>query len=120
MPAVKEPKSKRLTPEQIEPLDDRVLVKLDEPPETTEGGLWLPDTVRGQEKQAKKIGTVVRVGPGKRDPDDKEGLRRIPLNVKVGQRVLFSQPWSATPVQEVGADLLMLTEHDLLAIIEDE
>jgi len=102
----------------IRPLHDRILVKRLEAPERTEGGIYIPETAREKPIQ----GEVIAVGPGKRD---KEGTL-IPLDVKVGDIVLFSKyagtdfdrTSTAIPIKIGDEDYLILREEDVLGIIE--
>ena len=90
------------------PLHDRVLVRRVEAEEKTAGGIIIPDSAK--EKPAE--GEIVAVGEGARDEDGD----RIPLDVKVGDKVLFGK-WSGTEVKVGGEDLLIMKESDILGII---
>ena len=90
------------------PLHDRVLVRRVESDEKTAGGLIIPDTAK--EKPAE--GEVVAVGDGARD----EGGKRIPMDVKKGDKILFGK-WSGTEVVLDGEDLLIMKESDIMGII---
>ena len=90
------------------PLHDRVLVRRVEAEEKTAGGIIIPDSAK--EKPAE--GEIVAVGAGARDEDGD----RIPLDVQVGDRVLFGK-WSGTEVKVAGEDLLIMKESDILGII---
>ena len=90
------------------PLHDRVLVRRVEAEEKTAGGIISPDSAK--EKPAE--GEIVAVGEGTRDDDGD----RIPLDVKVGDRVLFGK-WSGTEVKVGGEDLLIMKESDILGVI---
>ena len=90
------------------PLHDRVLLRRVEAEEKTAGGIIIPDSAK--EKPAE--GEIVSVGEGARDEDGD----RIPLDVKVGDRVLFGK-WSGTEVKVGGEDLLIMKESDILGII---
>ena len=92
----------------FKPLHDRVLVKRIASDEKTKGGLIIPDSAK--EKPAE--GEVVAVGEGARDDDGD----RIPLDVKVGDRVLFGK-WSGTEVKINGEDLLIMKESDIMGIV---
>jgi chaperonin GroES len=94
---------------KIRPLHDRILVKRLEEEKMTAGGLFIPDTAKEKPIQAK----VIAVGAGKRDKDGKI----LPLDVKVGDRVLFSK-YSGSEVKIDGEDHLIMREDDLLAIID--
>ncbi len=90
--------------DKLKPLGNRVLVKRSEA-RATKGGILLPDTAKEKPRQ----GEVIAVGPGKTD----EKGHCHPLNLKVGDTVLFSS-YSGTEVQD---DYLILTEDDLLAVL---
>ena len=92
------------------PLHDRVLVRRIESDSKTAGGIIIPDTA--QEKPSQ--GEVVAVGPGGRD----EAGKLIPIDVKVGDRVLFGK-WSGTEVKIDGQDLLIMKESDVMGIVEE-
>jgi len=91
------------------PLHDRVLIRRVEAEEKTPAGIIIPDTAK--EKPAE--GEVLAVGPGARD----ESGRVVPLDVKVGDRVLFGK-WAGTDVIIDGEDRLILKESDILGVIE--
>ena len=91
------------------PLGDRVLVKRVEEEEKTKGGIIIPDTAKEKPMQ----GEVLAVGPGVRD----EKGQLVPLDVRVGDRVLFGK-WSGTEVKIDGEDLLIMKESDILGIVE--
>ena len=94
---------------KIRPLHDRILVKrLDEETKTS-GGLFIPDSAKEKPIQAK----VIAVGAGKRDKDGKV----IPLDVKAGDKVLFSK-YSGTEVKIDGEEHLIMREEDILGVIE--
>ncbi len=90
------------------PLHDRVLVRRIESDEKTAGGLIIPDTAK--EKPAE--GVVIAVGAGARDEDGK----RIPMDVKEGDKILFGK-WSGTDVVLDGEELLIMKESDVMGII---
>jgi chaperonin GroES len=90
------------------PLHDRVVVRRIEADQKTAGGIIIPDSA--QEKPSE--GEVIAVGEGKRDDDGD----RIPLDVKVGDRVLFGK-WSGTEVKINGEDLLIMEEDKILGVI---
>ena len=94
---------------KIRPLQDRILVKRIEEETKTSGGLFIPDTAKEKPIQAK----VIAVGAGKKD---KEGKIHA-LDVKVGDRVLFSK-YSGTEVKIDGEEHLIMREDDLLAVID--
>ncbi len=91
------------------PLHDRVLVRRIEADEKTKGGIIIPDTAKEKPQQ----GEVVAAGPGARAEDG--SLQ--PLDVKVGDRVLFGK-WSGTEVKIDGEDLLIMKESDILGVID--
>jgi chaperonin GroES len=94
---------------KVRPLNDRILVKRLEEEEMTKGGIIIPDSAK--EKPAE--GEIIAVGKGKiNDNGD-----RIKLDVKVGDRVLFSK-YGGTDVKIDGVDHLIMREDDVLAVIE--
>ncbi len=95
--------------EGFRPLHDRVLVRRIEAEEKTPGGIIIPDTA----KEKPVEGQVLAVGAGARD----ENGRIVPLDVKVGDRVLFGK-WVGTDVIIDGEDRLILKEADILGVIE--
>jgi len=94
---------------KFRPLQDRVLVRRLDEDEKTAGGIIIPDTA--QEKPTE--GEVVAVGPGARD--DQGNL--IPLDVKVGDRILFGK-WSGNEVIIDGDDLVVMQESDIFGILD--
>ncbi len=90
------------------PLHDRVVVRRIEADQKTAGGIIIPESA--QEKPSE--GEVIAVGEGNRDDDGD----RIPLDVKVGDRVLFGK-WSGTEVKINGEDLLIMKESDIMGIV---
>jgi chaperonin GroES len=96
---------------RFRPLQDRILVRRVEAEEKTPGGIIIPDTV----KEKPVEGEVLAVGPGARD---ETGTLR-PLDVEVGDRVLFTK-WAGTEVLINGEDRLILKESDILDVIEDD
>ena len=94
---------------KFRPLHDRVVVKRVTADEKTAGGIIIPDTA--QEKPSQ--GEVIAVGPGGRD----EAGKLIPIDIKVGDRVLFGK-WSGTEVKIDGQDLLIMKESDIMGVIE--
>mgnify|MGYP006271654589 CR=1 FL=1 len=91
------------------PLHDRVLLRRIETEEKTAGGIIIPDTA----KEKPMEGEVVAVGNGTRD----ESGKQVPLDVKEGDRVLFSK-WSGTEVTIDGEEMLVLRESDIMGVIE--
>ena len=90
------------------PLHDRVVVKRLEGEEKTKGGIIIPDTA----KEKPQEGKVIAVGPGGRD----ESGKLTPLDVKVGDRVLFGK-WSGAEVKVDGEDLLIMKESDIMGVL---
>ena len=93
---------------KFRPLHDRVVVRRVQSEEKTAGGIILPDTA--QEKPSE--GEIVAVGNGARD----ESGKLVPLEVKVGDRVLFGK-WSGTEVKIGGQDMLIMKESDIMGIV---
>ncbi len=91
------------------PLHDRVLVRRIEEENKTAGGIIIPDTA----KEKPQEGEVLATGPGARD----ETGKLVPLDVKVGDRVLFGK-WSGSEVTLEGEELLIMKESDILGVIE--
>ncbi len=94
---------------KIVPLHDRVLVIRTENMEKTAGGIIIPDTA----KEKPQEGKVVAAGPGRRDDEGK----RIPLNVKEGDQILFGR-YAGTEVKIDGVEHLIMREDDILGVIE--
>jgi chaperonin GroES len=92
------------------PLHDRILVRRIEADEKTAGGIIIPDTA----KEKPQEGEVLAVGPGARN----ESGQQEPLDVKVGDRILFGK-WSGTEIRLDGEDLLIMKESDVMGIIEN-
>jgi len=95
--------------DKIRPLQDRVIVKRLEEKEEMRGGLYIPDTAKEKPQQGK----VIAVGKGKIEEDGK--IR--PLDLKVGDRVLFGK-YAGTEVKIETDELLILREDDVLAVVE--
>ncbi|KSV73649.1 hypothetical protein N183_24760 [Sinorhizobium sp. Sb3] len=91
------------------PLHDRILVRRIEAEEKTAGGIIIPDTA----KEKPQEGEVVAAGPGARD----ESGQLRPLEVKVGDRVLFGK-WSGTEIKLNGEDVLIMKESDVMGVME--
>lgn len=91
----------------IQPLGNRIVVKRQEA-KTTKGGILLPETAQEKPRQ----GTVMAVGPGKMD----EKGKTCPLDVKVGDQILFSS-YSGTEYKADDVDYLILSEDDVLAVL---
>ena len=93
---------------KFRPLHDRVVVERVTAEERTAGGIIIPDTVQEKPQQGK----VISVGPGGRD----ENGKLIPIDVKVGDRVLFGK-WSGTEVKIDGKDYLIMKESDIMGVL---
>lgn len=93
----------------IRPLHDRVVVKRIEEHEQMRGGLYIPDTA----KEKPQEGEVIAIGDGKVLQDG----NRVPLDVKVGDRVLFGK-YSGTEIKIGGEEFLILREDDILGCVE--
>ncbi len=93
----------------LKPLGSRVVIEPVEQEEVTAGGIVLPETA----KEKPQKGVVLSIGPGDRDEDGK----RIPMDVKVGDTVLFAK-YAGTEIKIESKKLLILRESDLLAIVE--
>ncbi len=91
----------------IKPLEDRVLVKPLDAEQTTASGLVIPDTA----KEKPQEGEVLAVGPGRFE----EG-QRLPLDVSVGDKVVYSK-YGGTEVKYDGEEYLILSARDLLAVV---
>ena len=94
---------------KIRPLHDRVIVKRIEEEKKSAGGIVIPDTAAEKPDQ----GEIVAVGKGKKDDNGK----LIPIDVKVGDRVLFGK-YSGQTVKVKGDELLVMREEDLMGVIE--
>jgi chaperonin GroES len=94
---------------RFRPLHDRVVVTRIDADDKTAGGIIIPDTA----KEKPSEGEVISVGPGGRD----EGGKIIPIDLKVGDRVLFGK-WSGTEVKIEGAEYLIMKESDIMGVIE--
>jgi chaperonin GroES len=92
----------------VKPLGDRLFVKVAQAEEKTAGGILLPDTA----KEKPQVGEVVQIGPGKCD----ESGNRIPMEVSVGDKVLYSK-YAGTDVKLGSEDYILLSEKDVLAIV---
>lgn len=94
---------------KVRPLHDRVLVEALDAEEKTAGGIIIPDTA--QEKPME--GKIIAIGTGSRNDDGK----LVPLDVKVGDRILYGK-WSGTEVKVEGTDYLIMKESDVMGVIE--
>jgi chaperonin GroES len=97
-----------MTKLKFRPLHDRVVVKRITAENKSAGGIIIPDTA--QEKPSQ--GEIIAVGPGGRD----EAGKLIPIDVKVGNTVLFGK-WSGTEVKLDGEDLLIMKESDIMGVV---
>jgi len=95
---------------KVRPLHDRLIVRRLEEEEKTKGGIIIPDTA----KEKPIEGKVIAAGAGKIGKDGK----KIPMEVKKGDRVLFAK-YGGTEVKMEGEDYLMMKEDDILAVIEE-
>ena len=94
---------------KLKPLGDRLIIKAVEEESTTTSGIVLPDSA----KEKPQKGEVLAIGDGRVDDNGK----RIPLDVKTGDHVLYSK-YGGTEIKVDGDDLLVLRESDVLAIVE--
>ena len=94
---------------KFRPLHDRVVVKRIDAEEKTKGGIIIPDSAKEKPSQ----GEITAVGPGGRD----EAGKLIPIDVKVGDRVLFGK-WSGTEVKLDGEELLIMKESDIMGVLD--
>ena len=93
---------------KFRPLHDRVVVQRVDAEEKTKGGIIIPDTA----KEKPQEGKIIAVGPGARD----ENGKLQPLDVKVGNRILFGK-WSGTEIKLDGQDYLIMKESDIMGIV---
>jgi chaperonin GroES len=93
---------------KFRPLHDRVVIKRIDAEEKTKGGIIIPDTA----KEKPQEGEVIAVGPGARD----EKGKLIPIDVKVGDRILFGK-WSGNEIKLDGEELLIMKESDVMGVI---
>ena len=95
---------------KLRPLHDRVVVERFDPEARTAGGIIIPDTAMEKPQQGKVVG----VGPGGRD----ESGKLIPVDVRVGDRVLFGK-WSGTEVMIDGVEYLIMKESDIMGVLDE-
>src|SRR5258708_3987670 len=95
---------------KFRPLHDRVVIRRVEEEGKTKGGIFIPDTA----KEKPMEGEIVAVGPGARN----ETGALVPLDVKKGDRILFGK-WSGTEIKLDGEDLLIMTESDVMGVIDN-
>jgi chaperonin GroES len=92
----------------VRPLHDRIVIKRIEEKETMKGGIIIPDTA----KEKPQEGEVIAVGKGKREKGE-----LVPLDVKVGDRILFGK-YSGTEIKLDGEEYLIIREDEVLGVIE--
>jgi len=95
---------------KFRPLHDRVVVKRIDAEDKTAGGIIIPDSAKEKPSQ----GEITAVGPGGRD----ESGKLIPIDLKVGDRVLFGK-WSGTEVKLDGQELLIMKESDIMGVLTE-
>jgi chaperonin GroES len=95
---------------KFRPLHDRVVVKRIDAEDKTAGGIIIPDSAKEKPSQ----GEILSVGPGGRD----EAGKLIPIDLKVGDRVLFGK-WSGNEVKLDGQELLIMKESDIMGVLTD-
>ena len=93
----------------IKPLEDRIVVQPLDAEQTTASGLVIPDTA----KEKPQEGQVIAVGPGRFNED---GDERIPMDISVGDKVIYSK-YGGTEVKYAGAEYLILSARDVLAVV---
>ena len=102
------PATKTKSKLKIQPLGDRVVIRPLEEAEEMRGGLYIPDTAKEKPLQ----GEIVAVGPGRF-----EKAERVPMELEVGQKVLYSK-YAGTDVRVGDEELLIIKESDVLAVTE--
>ena len=95
---------------KLAPLADRVVVRALEESEQRRGGLYIPDTAKEKPQQ----GEVIAAGPGK---FDEKGGQRIPMDVKVGDKVLYAK-YAGTEFKIDDVEYLIISQKDILAVVE--
>jgi chaperonin GroES len=95
---------------KFRPLHDRVVIKRIDAEDKSAGGIIIPDTA--QEKPSQ--GETIAIGPGARD----ETGKLIPIDLKIGDRVLFGK-WSGTEVKIDGVELLIMKESDIMGVLDE-
>jgi chaperonin GroES len=95
---------------KFRPLHDRVVIERIDAEAKTAGGIIIPDTAKEKPQQ----GNVIAVGPGGRD----ESGKLIPIDVKVGDRILFGK-WSGTEVKIDGVEYLIMKEDDIMGVLAE-
>jgi len=99
--------TRQMSSANVAPLADRVVIRALDDAEQMRGGLYIPDTAKEKPQQ----GEIIAVGPGRFEKD-----KRVPMDVKVGDKVLYGK-YSGTEVTIDGEQLLILRESDVLAVI---
>jgi chaperonin GroES len=94
---------------KFRPLHDRIVVNRVDAEAKSAGGIIIPDTAKEKPSQ----GEVIAIGPGGRD----EAGKLIPIDLKVGDRVLFGK-WSGTEVNIDGVELLIMRESDIMGVLD--
>ncbi|HIG25642.1 MAG TPA: co-chaperone GroES [Acidimicrobiia bacterium] len=94
----------------LQPLEDRIVVRPSESEETTASGLVIPDTAKEKPQQ----GEVLAVGPGRRSEQTGE---LVPMEIAAGDTVVYSK-YGGTEISNAGQDLLILNARDVLAIVK--
>lgn len=97
---------------KLKPLGNKVILEAVSKEEKTKSGIIIPDTV---DKDKPEQGKVLAVGPGKTDDNGK----RIPVDVKVGDTVLFSK-YSPTEIKIEGKEYLVVSDEDIMAVVESK
>ena len=100
--------TKLSTSTKVAPLADRLVLKTLDEAGPMRGGLYIPDTAKEKPQQ----GEIIAVGPGRFEKD-----KRVPMDVKVGDKVLYGK-YSGTEVTIDGEQLLILRESDVLAVVD--
>ena len=94
----------------LKPLFDNVVVKPAKAEEQTKSGIFLPDTA----KEKPQKGEIVAVGEGRWDD---EGAKRVPLDVKVGDVVIYKE-WGKTSIKVDGEEYFIMSQNDILAVVQ--
>ncbi len=100
-------KSKSKVKVQVQPLSDRVVIRPLEEAEQMRGGLYIPDTAKEKPQQ----GEIIAVGPGRFEKGE-----RIPMELKIGQKVLYGK-YTGTEVTLNDTEYLIVKESDVLAVV---
>ena len=100
--------TKSATSVKVAPLADRVVIKALEEGEQMRGGLYIPDTAKEKPQQ----GEIIAVGPGRFEKD-----KRVPMDVKVGDKVLYAK-YAGTEFKVEDEEYLIVSQKDILAVVE--